>query len=575
MNLDVNDAPNVTNRKLREIASFLTSHDKETEVVIHIHGYNTRNKDFENWVKEIQHYINNDKFINQKKIVFIGYYWPSEYITLKSDNEDELISSHFGKAIRTLPIFFRTIYNYASAGLITTFAFILAILSLSISDNFSLTLSSFTLFLLAFGIAFFACLFGYVFCAILLRVSIYFRDNYRAVNYGVPDLVDFIRQIDNTIIEQTPGNTRDEKKWNFAQSNQPRIKLSFIAHSMGAFVTTNVIRVLSDIFDENSIPTLVEGTNQLQLQPSPNIGNVFSLGRLVIASPDIPIETIMPERSNFLRSSLRRFEESYLFSSQGDIILRVASTAANYISFPANTYDRGFRLGNAVVDSRIDTAGLFMKYGIVNQSDEDGSVNPDAESSMKQIGIVSDNRLKSLCDILSRNSKVTQNEAIAGLFTYFDCTDYKDVTNENDQEPKGILTRALRKAVLSFWDCLVLIFDNFVLGRNGHGGYFQGELSKKIIYRLAFLGFRDFLISLQDEPDYQEIFETIDAQVDREAVQTSLQSQGLEIDTGKETFIKLSRVLSQKCEDKGIKVFLAPERYLVDMLGKQRDRQGY
>ncbi|BAZ16630.1 hypothetical protein NIES4071_85080 [Calothrix sp. NIES-4071] len=577
--LIVDDTPDVTREKLAKIAEFLTNNKNEAEIVIHIHGYNTRVKDFENWVREIQQYITTDKSINKKTIAFIGYYWPSEYINFKSDNKDELVTSHLGKAIRSQPIFFKTIYNYSSLGLIAAFAFILALSGLSINDSFSFSFSGFAFFLFTLGIAFFACLFGYVLCAILLRVSIYFRDSYRAVNYGVPDLVEFIRQIDNAIIDQAPGERRDQKKWNFSQEGNPRIKLSFIAHSMGAFVTTNVIRILSDIFDENSIPKFSQGN--VEIEPSPNIGNVFSLGRLVLASPDIPIETIMPERSNFLRSSLRRFNESYLFSNQGDVILRVASTAANYISFPANTYDRGFRLGNVVVDSRIPANSVIvpMNYGIINQSHNDGSVDSNARSAMTKIGIVSDNTLKTLSDILSNNSKVTQNNAIAGLFTYFDCTDYKDKIYKDNKlvsdKPEGVLTRALRKDVLSFWDCLILIFDSIIIEKNVHGGYFQGDLSRKMLYRLAFLGYKDLLLSLKDEPDYQEIIEKIEASINTETIQTSLQNQNVELDAQKEAMIKLSRFLSQKCEDKGIKVFLAPERYLVDMLGKERNRKGY
>jgi hypothetical protein len=219
-----------------------------------------------------------------------------------------------------------------------------------------------------------------------------------------------------------------------------------------------------------------------------------------------------------------------------------------------------------------------MSYGIVNQNQNDGSIkNPKDESAMEEIGIVSDDKLKTLLEILSNNCKITQNTAIAGLFTYFDCTDYKDTTNVNSIA-KGVLTRALRKDILSFWDCLLLIFDNFLLGRNGHGGYFQGDLSKKILYGVAFLGFKDLLISLTDEPDFSEIIETIEAQTSTEAIQSSLQHQGVGIDSQNEAMIqliKLSRLLSQKCDNKGIKVFLAPERYLVDILGKERNRKGY
>ncbi|NJR51228.1 MAG: hypothetical protein HC780_18285 [Leptolyngbyaceae cyanobacterium CSU_1_3] len=35
-----------------------------------------------------------------------------------------------------------------------------------------------------------------------------------------------------------------------------RIRLSFIGHSMGAFVVTNAVRILSDVFDPGSIGSL-------------------------------------------------------------------------------------------------------------------------------------------------------------------------------------------------------------------------------------------------------------------------------------------------------------------------------
>ncbi|NJL62889.1 MAG: alpha/beta hydrolase [Methylacidiphilales bacterium] len=445
---------------------------------------------------------------------------------------------------------------------------------------------NFLVSLLVFLTAFFTFFLGFVASAILLRSTIYFRDSYRAVNYGVPDLVELIRQLDNAIVEQSPGVTREQKKKNLSNSFSPsnsRIKLSFIGHSMGAFVTTNVIRILSDVFDENSIQT----QQTPEIQPSLAIGNAFSLGRLVLASPDIPIETIMPERSNFLRSSIRRFEESYLFSNQGDFYLRVASTAANYLSFPADTYDRGFRLGNVVVDDYneiFDKTTLNVKFphqdadapkvtfGIANQNPHDGSINQNPNSAMKSICIVSDNKCKPLQELRSKNSPTTQKLAVAGLFTYFDCTNYRDTTN-NNSNVKPILTRALNKEVLGFWDNFFLIFDNFFFGRNVHGGYFDGKLSQKMLYRLAFLGFKSMLISLEDEHDCQELVNKLETQISPKTIQESLKSETTEPDAEKLT--KLLTVLSQKCNHAGIKVFLAPERYQVDILGKECDRSNY
>ncbi|NJL46158.1 MAG: hypothetical protein HC922_11540 [Leptolyngbyaceae cyanobacterium SM2_3_12] len=109
-------------------------------------------------------------------------------------------------------------------------------------------------------------------------------------------------------------------------------------------MVTNVIRILSDVFDSRSI----------EHQPTSDVGDVYCLERLVLASPDIPVLTIISNRANFLASSLRRFSESYLFCSEGDIALRIASTAANYIAFPSRTQSRGYRLGNVAL--QISTA---------------------------------------------------------------------------------------------------------------------------------------------------------------------------------------------------------------------------
>ncbi|PAX58466.1 alpha/beta hydrolase [Brunnivagina elsteri] len=571
-----------TNKIITEIANFLTAQQEEAEIVIHIHGYNTGADEFKTWTTDIYKYIVEDKFISQKTIVFIGYRWPSESTALKKDNDSQSFIDNVINAIKSLPIFFRTVLDSSIRGVIASFTLLLIFLVPFTGTALLLNNPNFLVSLLVFITAFFTFLFGFVFGAILLRSTIYFRDSYRAVNYGVPDLVELIRQIDNAIVEQKLQQNIEHKN---------STKLSFICHSMGAFVTTNAIRILCDVFDKNSIP--IPTQSNPENQPSLKIGNVFSLGRLVLASPDIPIETIMPERSNVLRSSIRRFEESYLFSNQGDYVLRVASTAANYLSFPANTYDRGFRLGNVVVrdyQETFDKTTLNFKllnrdsdtpklaFGIANQNPNNGSINQNPNSAMECICIVSDNKYKPLKELYSKNNTVTEKFAVAGLFTYFDCTNYRDVTDYRDKSKNNpnvepLLSRGLDKEVLSFWDNLVLIFDNLLGGRNVHGGYFDGQLSQKLLYRLAFLGFKNTLISLEKEPDCHELVEKLETHINPKLLQESFINETTEPDAEKLT--KLLSVLSQKCNNTGIKVFLAPERYQVDILGKERDRSDY
>jgi hypothetical protein len=78
----------------------------------------------------------------------------------------------------------------------------------------------------------------------------------------------------------------------------------------------------------------------------------------------------------------------------------------------------------------------------------------------------------------------------------------------------------------------------YALGiKDTHGGYFQGQFSQQAIYRLAFLGFGDFLDSLN--------------QKDR---------------------MSALDYLSQKCYQNKVQVILSPERYEVDILGRGRAR---
>jgi len=67
---------------------------------------------------------------------------------------------------------------------------------------------------------------GLIITAILLRLAVYFRDNYRAQVYGAPDLIEIIRQIDAAIV------TRDKHKGVHQRKDEDRVQLSFIGHSM-------------------------------------------------------------------------------------------------------------------------------------------------------------------------------------------------------------------------------------------------------------------------------------------------------------------------------------------------------
>jgi hypothetical protein len=326
---------------------------------------------------------------------------------------------------------------------------------------------------------------GLILTAALLRLVVYFRDNYRAQVYGVPDLVEIIRKIDHKIDEC-------DKERGFAGRHSTRVQLSFICHSMGGFVVTNTIRILTDLFADASTrrPRLNDGVineSTMGLRPKKssemvNVGSAFHLKRFLLASPDIPAEALLSNRANFLQASLLRFEEAYLFSNEGDEVLRQISTIANYFIFPTKTWKHGFRLGNVEILSR--------GYGIIRPT-------PEAFLSTLRIGYYTLQdlylRLKQARGEHSDVHGTVQSE-LAKVFSYFDCTDYVD-SRQAGGPTEPLLTFALRTKQhdghtgLSRLEHFALLLG-YARGKvNVHGGYFQGEFCQQLMYRLACLGY--------------------------------------------------------------------------------------
>ena len=324
---------------------------------------------------------------------------------------------------------------------------------------------------------------GLVLMTVLLRTIVYFRDNYRASNYGIPDLIQIIRAIDGEIV-----NLRRQR--GEADPLRHDIQLSFIGHSMGGFVVTNTIRTLSDVFAAPVKALSAYGAggspDSRPEPPSHEIGNVFKLMRFVLASPDIPAETLLSSRGNFLASALSRFEEAYLFSNEGDEVLRQISTLANYFVFPTNSRNHGFRLGNVEILSR--------NFGLID-------VREDDFLRVLRIGNMT---LQELYDAIeyakaerhANAGLVPEQAVLPKVFTYFDCTDYVD--QDDDGKPaRPLLTfakcckRTDPTAKLRWYSHLYLL-GAYVLHHqkpNVHGGYFEGLLSQQLIYRLACLGY--------------------------------------------------------------------------------------
>lgn len=561
---------------IAEITQYLKAHGSDAEILILIHGYNTGRSGVEQWYKTACEYISRQYPQRPKGLVVLGYRWSSEQF---SGDESGTWQNKIQFAQKSLPRFVSGLSQFALLGIAGSLLGLLVSLWKVISDGLSATTSMLSIWLILLVASVFVLLGSLtiglpVFTLLLLRLSGYFRDAFRANNYGVADLVELIRQLDDGLVETQSHSDRADREqaWDSA-----RIRLSFIGHSMGGFVVTDAVRILSDVFDKASIGSL--DLLKRAKAPSQKIGNVFSLGRLVLVAPDIPSETLVAGRANVLRSSLRRFEEAYLFCNEGDMALRLASTAANYFSYPAKTQEGGYRLGNVAVrevgqmrQAKLEQAGVVNLYA-------DGCLAPiDAQHPFLDYLF-----LRSSTTLTQRQSDVfllqsaevpdtTEPRSIAELFTFFDCTNYREqVPNPKTgrKEWKGIVSRALGKSNLSLWDYCLLTLD-FGRGKvDPHGGYIfcpEAEFSKRSIYGLACLGWRGFLQALKTDPQYSTQFTEQFQQI---------QKMQPKLTPDQQERLAALQLLNEVCKVRGIQVLLSPERYQVDVLDQPYDRSDY
>jgi hypothetical protein len=442
--------------------------DVDANLIVMVHGFNNPRRSVLDFYNTAIQALTKDKdaiFNKSRRIVCVGYRWPSE----------SMMRSVCLSSVSAMPLF--PLWLFVGAFVVLLLRLFGLIGGL---PGWVLTLPAFAIFAMTLTIA-------------ALRAIAYFRDIYRATNYGVPDLVEVIRQIDLEVSILVEGYAEPK--------GRPRIALSFIGHSMGGLVVTNVIRVLSDVFDPSVIRTDLSGDNR----PGPaaqtpegidlvtgKIGHAFMLMRFVVASPDIPAETLLADRGNFLASSLRRFREAYLFSNEGDEVLRMISTTANYFSFPTQKRNYGYRLGNTEI--------LSSGFGLVSSH---------ALLSALRVG----------CETLAALSNATTQRhkrpaqkkhhaaQVAEAFTYFDCTDYIDELGQ-----KGLLTEARNYKAqnpnggIPYLEHVRLLWkyaSPFVPVEhriNVHGGYFDGTVTQRLIYRLACLGFKGAVDAYRGEP---------------------------------------------------------------------------
>ena len=455
-----------SDQAVRQIATALVN-GADPNLVVMVHGFNNPEPAVLKMYASAAEAIQRDKDICRRQgLVCVGYRWPSEKMGAPISGSWTALPTlptwilYLGIAVVLLSIPFFYFFGNAAQWWI----------------NLLHQIAEHGVALAGWAVA------GLVLTAVLLRAIVYFRDNYRASNYGTPDLIQVIRAI-HTEVERQYGDRGDT-------GPKARIQLSFIGHSMGAFVVTNTIRTLSDAFAKpvhalNSYG--VGSTADVRPEkPSHAIGNVFELKRFVLASPDIPAETLLSSRGNFLASALSRFEEAYLFSNEGDEVLRQISTLANYFVFPTKSRNHGFRLGNVEILSR--------NFGMIDVDGED----------FLRVLRIGNLTLQQLYDALEDAKAERQNSSQPALaqaplpevFTYFDCTDYVD-QDDTGGAPRPLLTFAKwckrydADAKMRWYSHLHLLFVYLVNHQrpNVHGGYFEGLLSQQLIYRLACLGY--------------------------------------------------------------------------------------
>ncbi|HUI98033.1 MAG TPA: hypothetical protein VLX44_19910 [Xanthobacteraceae bacterium] len=455
---------------INDIAGSLAEANDPT-LVVAVHGFNTPRAAVLRRYQDSFDAVHGDPEISPHGLVCLGYRWPSEAIG--SDRRSWLSAA---------PLLLR---GLLAGGLAVAALLLVVLVALTYfiihAHHWWAAIAA-----LAAAILFLATsmLLAIPFASYVLRGAVYFRDTYRATQYGVPDLVEIIRQIDTRIMTITAERKLPERV----------VKLAFLGHSMGGYVVTSTIRILSDVFEPHSLrSSLNEGVvasratkanderdhltfviREGEEEAGGDIGNVFELTRLVLVSPDIPAEALISNRANFLEASLRRVREAYLFSNGEDEVLRQVSTLANSFSFPNRDWKYGFRLGNVEVVAKNET--------VTYRTDQPG---PTGYLNDLRVGYHTLGKLYA-------DLRLDKQNALPLVFSYFDCTDYV----EGGRRILSLVDRGTGasnrlKTVSPFRHILLLL--NYLRGQppDVHGGYFDldAATSKRLIYRLLCIGF--------------------------------------------------------------------------------------
>ncbi|MCL1467565.1 alpha/beta hydrolase [Argonema galeatum] len=336
--LDVNRKlpPNKLFRALFNVDELarLIQDGKAERLTLRTHGYATPS---ENFYKGFRKEADRLSEIAQNGHFYIGYSWPSEQPLPVFKYLDGLLSKlavfsqqpdkkPLKKRDRQIDIRLKFLFLLALiAGIVGTVANGLLLLGEMLFDFQLLSFLpqwvgiSSVVFLL-WGLAFW-----------LLRQTSYQGDRTRAIYYGVPDLAEFFWRLDKGLSEFAPGCS---------------LKVNMVSHSMGGLVILNVLCILCYQFRKDG-------------QKDHKFGDRFTLDKLILASPDVPLELMRQGRSNYVRDALNCCDQIYLMSSDRDIVLRYLSNVGNWFTEPSIQMS-GLRLGNVYL--REDSQGKIAPW---------------------------------------------------------------------------------------------------------------------------------------------------------------------------------------------------------------------
>jgi len=270
------------------------------EGTLRTHGYNTRFGDF---VKQVVDEADSDRdtTLRPNNRFYIGYRWPSVGFGSRRSLIDTL-----GALLATWSI---SVLMF----LLPVVALVSRIGGRQVPLALRSPLGPYALPLFA------AIALGVGIGLLLLRLSTYLSDRYRALHYGVPDLTEFVRDLDDQIYPM-----------------KIRADFDLVGHSMGCLLLVNAVRVMTDFFHFPGEATQLSRMAMIRLRS------------LILCAADIPVALAVPGRNNYFLSSLRRFTGIHVLSSDRDIILKWASNLGNWASEPR--FDMSSRrLGNALL----------------------------------------------------------------------------------------------------------------------------------------------------------------------------------------------------------------------------------